>query len=79
VQIAKLKLAYPLRREFRGEINQLLDRRGYTLTEIAGSNLALAAGGVNSDGALQAAAVLFSSSSAKVTSDTRIFSRFSNY
>ena len=51
-----------------GTAMDVLDRSSYTLTELPGSNAAILVGGLTS-GALQQRAVLFSSSSATVTTD----------
>jgi hypothetical protein len=55
-------------------IRDLLDRTGHSLTEIPESNEAIAAGGVSSSGQYQPVAVLFSSSSATVTTDKTDYS-----
>ena len=56
-------------RALEGPAGDLLDRSGYSLVNITGSNITLAAGGVSSGGVVQSTAVLFPSSGATVTTD----------
>ncbi|MEO8347435.1 MAG: kelch repeat-containing protein, partial [Acidobacteriota bacterium] len=49
--------------------SDVLDRSSYTLTELPGANAAILIGGLTAAGATQQRAVLFSSSSATVTTD----------
>jgi hypothetical protein len=69
--IGRSRAPIPSRGEVTGSeaLQDLLDRTGYSLTEIPESNQAIAVGGVNSTGAPQPTAVLFSASSAIVTTD----------
>ncbi|PYV31002.1 MAG: hypothetical protein DMG09_26460 [Acidobacteria bacterium] len=56
-------------REIERPVEDLLDRGGHSLTEMPRAGQALAVGGVNASGQLQAAAIVFSASGATITTD----------
>jgi len=56
-------------REIERPVADLLDRGGHSLTEMPRAGQALAVGGVNASGQLQAAAIVFSASGATITTD----------